>query len=256
MAAPVTTPPAFRATFAEDDGAIATRLLAAARREPAAKARIDARATGLIEAIRARRRHRRPRGFHARIQPLHQGGAGADVARRGAAARARRGDAGPADRGQARRRRLGPARDRSPMRSWSPPRPGRSASPPASSIPARRRRASSAGSRSGSACRRCAPRRARRCASSATSSCSARRSRRRCRARGSRRGRLYRHSFDMLGEGARTAADAERYFAILRRARSRRSAAPPATGRCRTGPASRSSSRRCIRATRRASTSA
>jgi RHH-type proline utilization regulon transcriptional repressor/proline dehydrogenase/delta 1-pyrroline-5-carboxylate dehydrogenase len=55
MAAPVTTPPAFRATFAEDDGAIATRLLAAARREPAAKARIDARATGLIEAIRTRK---------------------------------------------------------------------------------------------------------------------------------------------------------------------------------------------------------
>ena len=26
----------------------------------------------------------------------------------------------------------------------------------------------------------------------------------------------YRHSFDMLGEGARTAADAERYFAVLR----------------------------------------
>lgn len=55
MAAPVTTTPAFRATFAEDDGAIATRLLAAVRREPAAKARIDARATGLIEAIRTRK---------------------------------------------------------------------------------------------------------------------------------------------------------------------------------------------------------
>lgn len=55
MVAPVTTPPAFRAPFAEDDGAVATRLLAAARREPAAKARIDERATGLIEAIRTRK---------------------------------------------------------------------------------------------------------------------------------------------------------------------------------------------------------
>jgi RHH-type proline utilization regulon transcriptional repressor/proline dehydrogenase/delta 1-pyrroline-5-carboxylate dehydrogenase len=47
--------PAFRAPYAEDDGAIATRLLAGTRREPAAKARIDARATGLIEAIRNRK---------------------------------------------------------------------------------------------------------------------------------------------------------------------------------------------------------
>jgi RHH-type proline utilization regulon transcriptional repressor/proline dehydrogenase/delta 1-pyrroline-5-carboxylate dehydrogenase len=52
MAAPL---PAFRAPYAEDDGAIATRLLAGTRREPAAKARIDARATGLIEAIRNRK---------------------------------------------------------------------------------------------------------------------------------------------------------------------------------------------------------
>ncbi|KPF67562.1 integrase [Bosea sp. AAP35] len=55
MAAPVPTPPAFRAPFAEDDGAIATRLLEGARREPAAKARIDAQATSLIEAIRSRK---------------------------------------------------------------------------------------------------------------------------------------------------------------------------------------------------------
>ena len=55
MAAPVPTPPAFRAPFAEDDGVIATRLLEGARREPAAKARIDARATSLIEAIRSRK---------------------------------------------------------------------------------------------------------------------------------------------------------------------------------------------------------
>ncbi len=47
--------PAFSAPYAEDDGEIAGRLLAQARREPAAKARIDARATGLIEAIRTRK---------------------------------------------------------------------------------------------------------------------------------------------------------------------------------------------------------
>ncbi len=46
---------AFRVPYAEDDGAIAATLLAGARREPAAKARIDARATELIEAIRTRK---------------------------------------------------------------------------------------------------------------------------------------------------------------------------------------------------------
>lgn len=60
MAAPAPRPaahpvPAFRAPYAEDDAAIAGRLLSAARREPAAKARIDQRATGLIEAIRNRK---------------------------------------------------------------------------------------------------------------------------------------------------------------------------------------------------------
>jgi RHH-type proline utilization regulon transcriptional repressor/proline dehydrogenase/delta 1-pyrroline-5-carboxylate dehydrogenase len=47
--------PAFRAPYAEDDGEIAARLLAGARRDPGAKARIDARATELIEAIRTRK---------------------------------------------------------------------------------------------------------------------------------------------------------------------------------------------------------
>lgn len=60
MAVPAPRPaesavPVFRAPYAEDDAAIAGRLLAGGRREPAAKARIDARATGLIEAIRTRR---------------------------------------------------------------------------------------------------------------------------------------------------------------------------------------------------------
>ncbi|WP_439499249.1 bifunctional proline dehydrogenase/L-glutamate gamma-semialdehyde dehydrogenase PutA [Bosea sp. (in: a-proteobacteria)] len=61
MAAPAprpvasSAPAAFRAPYAEDDATIAARLLAGARREPAAKARIDERATGLIDAIRTRK---------------------------------------------------------------------------------------------------------------------------------------------------------------------------------------------------------
>ncbi len=51
----ISTVPPFRAPYAEDDGAMAGRLLAGTRRDPAAKARIDARATGLIEAIRSRK---------------------------------------------------------------------------------------------------------------------------------------------------------------------------------------------------------
>ncbi|MEN5084814.1 bifunctional proline dehydrogenase/L-glutamate gamma-semialdehyde dehydrogenase PutA [Bosea sp. TWI1241] len=60
MAAPLSRPadpaaPIFRPPYAEDDAAIAARLLPAGRRDPAAKARIDARAAGLIEAIRTRK---------------------------------------------------------------------------------------------------------------------------------------------------------------------------------------------------------
>ena len=61
----------------------------------------------LIAAIRAAaRRARRHRGFPARLFALHQGGPGADGAGRGAAARAGCRDRRPADRGQARGRRL------------------------------------------------------------------------------------------------------------------------------------------------------
>lgn len=45
----------FRAPYAEDDARLATALIAGTRRDPAARARIDARATGLIEAIRTRK---------------------------------------------------------------------------------------------------------------------------------------------------------------------------------------------------------
>ena len=46
--------PAFRALYAPADEALAAALLAAAGRPAEAEARIDARATRLIEAIRAR----------------------------------------------------------------------------------------------------------------------------------------------------------------------------------------------------------
>jgi len=59
-----------------------------------------------------------------------------------------------------------------------------------------------------------------------------------------------RYSFDMLGEGARTANDAQRYFNSYASA-IEASAAPPMIGPCPTGPESRSSSPRCIRASRR-----
>src|ERR1700730_2875979 len=46
--------PASRAAYASADEAIAARLLAGTARPPAAEARIDARAGGLVAAIRAR----------------------------------------------------------------------------------------------------------------------------------------------------------------------------------------------------------
>ena len=73
---------------------------------------------------------------------------------------------------------------------------------------------------------------------------------------GSAQGRVYRYSFDMLGEGARTAEDATRYFDSY-------AAAIDAIGRAagneplpEPARASRSSSRRSTRATRRRAASA
>ena len=134
-------------------------------------------------------------------------------------------------------------------RSWSRPRPGRSASPPASSSRARPRTRSWRAWSSASACRRCAPPRARRCGCSARISCSDRPSRRRSSAPGG--SARSRYSFDMLGEGARTAADAERYFAAYAHAIDAIGASAGDGALPTTGPASRSSSRRCIRGSRR-----
>ncbi len=72
---------------------------------------------------------------------------------------------------------------------------------------------------------------------------------------GSGEARAYRYSFDMLGEGARTQADADRYLASYAGAIAeigRAAGNQPLPDR----PASRSSSRRCIRATRRRTGSA
>ena len=106
----------------------------------------------------------------------------------------------------------------------------------------------------GSGCRRCGPPRGKRCGCSARTSCLARPSTKRSSAPPHHQ--EFRYSFDMLGEGARTEAAAEHYFAAY-------DAAIAAIGRVRrqrragaTGPAFRSSCRRCIRATRRCRASA
>ena len=181
----------------------------------------------MIEAIRGavRRRSAGSRISSASIALSTPRGTGADGARRGAAPRARRRDPGPADRGQARRRRLGRARGRRRDLVRRAPRPGRSACRAASSSRARRRTACSPAWSSGSASRRCAPRPARRCACSAIISCSARRSSEALRrAPCARRRAAIRHSYDMLGEGARTARRRRALFRVLCRTRSRRSA--------------------------------
>ena len=54
MNKPALSPPTFRAPFAPPDEALAANLLAGAARETAAERRIDARARGLVEAIRAK----------------------------------------------------------------------------------------------------------------------------------------------------------------------------------------------------------
>ena len=83
-------------------------------------------------------------------------------------------------------------------------------------------------------CRRCDSRRARRCGCSARISCLARPSKRRWRARA--RTREFRYSFDMLGEGARTAADAARYLEAYAGAIAAIGARGGRTRRCRTRP--------------------
>ena len=193
------------------------RLLAGARLAPERERRIDARARDLIEAIRAR-----SGGLGGVEEMLREY---ALSTKEGLAlmvlaeALLRVPDAATADRLIEDKLGQGDFAHHEPSRtpSSSTPPPGRSASRRASSSRARRRKASSASSPSASACRPCARRPGRPCASWATISCSARPSRRRSTGRASGAGRLYRYSFDMLGEGARTAEDAEPLFRLLRR---------------------------------------
>ena len=80
---------------------------ASAARAPTPRRASTRAPTRLVEAIRAQcRRARRHRGFPARLFAVDQGGARPDGAGRGAAARAGCRDRRPADRGQARGRRL------------------------------------------------------------------------------------------------------------------------------------------------------
>ena len=231
--------PAFRAPYAPDDAAIARRLLAGASLPAEREARIDARATRSIEAIRAKvGRSRRGRGAAAGVFAVDQGGPGAHGARRGAVARARRRHRRPADRGQDRPGRLRAPRD--PLGRIPRLRLGLGARHHGARDPAGR----DAGGHPRLA--RQAHRRAHRAHRHAAGDARARQP---FRARPDHRGGAgpralrdragcYRYSFDMLGEGARTADDAERYCDPTPTP-STPSAAPPATSRCRTGPASR-----------------
>ena len=103
--------PAFAAPYAAPDEEIAARLLAAGaarrRRRSAHRCARDAAGRGDPRRIRRARRHR---GFPARVFALDPGGPRPDGAGRGAAARAGCRDRRPADRGQARGRRLDPPR--------------------------------------------------------------------------------------------------------------------------------------------------
>ena len=246
--------PAFAAPYAPPDETLAPALLAAASRGAAAEARIDARARRLVESIRAR-----AGGLggiedflHAYSLSTKEGLALMVLAE----ALLRVPDAATADR---------LIEDKLAAGDWSTGRRlGRAAGlglgldarhhgarHPAGRDAGRHRRQPRA---SGSACRRCAPRRARRCGCSARISCSGQTIEEALSRAGSHR--EFRYSFDMLGEGARTAADAARYFEAYARRDRRDRRARRQRARCRRGRAFRSSSRRCIRATRRCRASA
>ena len=130
-------------------------------------------------------------------------------------------------------------------RSWSQPRPGPWASPLASSIPGE-----TPGHDSGELAQAARPScRAGGDAPGDAAPGLALRARTddRGRARARRAERAVRYSFDMLGEGARTAADAERYFAAYAHAIDAIGASAGKARYRRAVRASRSSSPRCIR---------
>ena len=200
----------FRALYAPPDEGMAAALLAGAARPTEAEARIDARATRLVTAIRAR-----VGGLGGVEDFLH---AYALSTKEGLAlmvlaeALLRVPDADTADRLIEDKLKAGDwaHHDTRSAALWCRPRPGRSASRRASSIRARRRRASSRRWSNGSACRRCARRRARRCACSARTSCWGRPSRRRSRA--PTRGASFFIPSTCWARAPAPRHDAERYF--------------------------------------------
>ena len=250
-AAAVGEVPPFAAPYAPADEAIAARLLADAPREVDVELTIDGLATGLIEAIRA------GTGRLGGVEDfIHEYGLSTQegLALMSLAEALLRvpdaDDRGPADRGQAQRRRVvEPRREINRLlvsaSAWTLGMTARIIQPgetPEGIV-------DSSLKRLGQPAVRTATRQAMRLLGShfvlgqtIKEALVARRA----------RGEGYRYSYDMLGEGARTAADAARYLDPMPTP-SRRSAKAPATARCPTGRAFPSSSRRCIRATKRVS---
>ena len=228
--------PLFRAPYAPADEGLAASLLAAAGRSAAGEARIDARATRLVTAIRAR-----VGGLGGVEDFLH---AYALSTKEGLAlmvlaeALLRVPDAETADRLIEDKLKAGDWAHRD-ARSTRPAgfglgldaRHDRPGNPSGRDAGRHRRGAGQAARPAGGARRHASGHAAARLAFRARPD-----HRRSAGARRSQREFLY--SFDMLGEGARTAADAERYFDSYAGAIDAIGAAP-ATPRCRGGRASR-----------------
>ena len=227
------------------------RCLTAHGCRPTSEARIDRDrdAADRGHPRRAQRRRRR-RGDAARIRALHQGRPRADGAGRGAAARAGCSDGRPVHRGQARTGRLRPSPDE--IERAGGQRLGLGARPVGGRDPARRdaaghdRPADQADRPAGGADRNAAGD-----AADGQPLRAGRDDRRRARACAIRRSRMPSATRSTCSAKARARRRMQRAISTPMRTRSTRSAAPPATGRCPTVPASPSSSRRCIRATRR-----
>ena len=192
----------------------------------------------------------RARRVSAQVRPVLAGRRDPDVPGRGAAAHPGRRHRGPADRRQDPRRRLGVhlGRQRVAVRQRIDLGPDADR---ADRVARRRARRAGASSRGSSTARRAGG--ARRDAAGHAHHGSPVRDgpdhRRGARAIARARTRGYRYSFDMLGEAALTAPDAERYLAAYRAAIAARGTRDPGRAPSRRPPASRSSCRRCIHAT-------
>ena len=249
-------PSFLRAPYAPPDEAVAARLLAAAARPRRGRGahRRPRQPADRGDPRPQCRRLRRGRGFPARLLALDQGRPGADGAGRGAAAGAGRRHRRPADRGQARRRRLVASRRRServsgvgfgldaghdgPRHSSGRDAGGHRRGPGQAARPAGGARRHPAGdAAAGLAFRAGADHRG---------GADARR-------RAPRVSLFVRHA----GRGrAHRAPTPSAISSLMPTPSTAIGAIAPATRRCRSGPAFRSSCRRCIRATRRCRASA